>query len=212
MKKTDRLLLLFYRLMQGEHIKKNLFMEEYTVSKRTFDRYVEILRTALSESYSASQIRYEPSDNSYYMTGLEKFKLRGIVILPIIHILFSTHSLNKDDIAEIIHPLLSLLPSAERVYLRELVIELGREYVEPEGTSTLLKLIWDLEYVIKHNERICIKFKDVGCKPQSIAPIKVMHRNEIFQLIGTLANGTVDCIPLEQISSFVILSKGIKKI
>lgn len=210
MKKTDRLLLLFYRLMQGEHIKKNLFIEEYSVSKRTFDRYVEILRLALSESYSASRIQYEPSENSYYLTGLEKFKLRGIVVLPIIHLLFGTRSLSKDDIASIIHPLLSLLPSTERIYLREQVIRLGREYDEPEDTSTLLKLLWDLEYVIKHNKSISIKFKDKEAAPQSIDPIKVMHKNGSFHLLGTLPNDTVESVPLEKISSFTVLSEKIK--
>ena len=43
MKRTDRVLILYYRLMIGEHVKKQLFMEEFSIGKRTFDRYIDTI-------------------------------------------------------------------------------------------------------------------------------------------------------------------------
>lgn len=69
MDKATRVTILYSRLMDGEKIKKEAFCIEYGISSRTFDRDIDIIRSALSELYSASEVKYDRKLNEYFITG-----------------------------------------------------------------------------------------------------------------------------------------------
>lgn len=206
MKRTDRVLILYYRLMVGERVKKSLFMEEFSIGKRTFDRYIEILRLALSEAFVPSELRYDPADNSYYLTGLEKPKLHGMELLPIIYLIFDSGVFIKGDIAEMLYPLMRLLPHSDRIMLQSVIKSLGQSYDEPENARPIMKLLWDLQYVIEHQRLVRLHSNEVmDFEDMPILPRRVLYKDGEFQLIAESIAKDKLYIPLGKIDSFTIV-------
>ena len=151
--KSDRVLILFYRLLQGERIRKNSFMEEFSVGRRSFDRYIAAVRLMLSETFAPHELCYDANSNEYYLTGVKQAAFRGIHILPLVLLLFESHVLGIGDILEILERLVAVLPQKEQQILGSAIRKEGKEY-EPVITDSLLKLIWDLNFVISRQQKI----------------------------------------------------------
>ena len=207
MKKTDFLLILFYKLMLGEHVKKRWFIEEYSIGKRTFDRYIGLLRMTLSEIYSPYRLCYDAAENSYYLKGINKAKLRGMELLPVLYLLFGSHALVRKDIAEVLYPLLSLLPSTEKEGFYQLTRQLGKDYEVSEGAMPILKILWDLHCVIKEQHWILLHYEGHRNVVDSIPvlPKQLMYQNGKFLLMASLRDAGLSFFPLQQIRSFSIL-------
>ena len=207
MNKSDRVLILFYRLIMGERIQKSLFMEEFAVSKRSFDRYIEAVRVMLSETFAPHELCYDPHSNEYYLTGLKQTEFRGIHALPVVLLLFESHALSANDIAEILQKLIPALPADERTVLREAIGRAGKEYKSPMESNSLLKLIWDLNFVISHHEWITIRYEDAKGmkKSDALFPVRIACTNDGLVLIAKSKSGNPSGdvrYPLKKIRSF----------
>lgn len=178
--KSDRVLILFYRLIMGERIKKPLFMEEFSVGRRSFDRYIEAVRVMLSETFAPHELCYDPTGNEYYLTGLKQAQLRGVHALPLVLLLFESHALGTDDIAEILQKLIPVLPVEERHILREAIKRIGKGYGDPVSSNSLLKLIWDLNFVIDHCQWIYLWYEEnaVEQKTDALFPVRLSYADD----------------------------------
>lgn len=65
--KITRILMLYSKLMQGEIINKTRFCLETECRSRSFDRDIEDIRLYLSESYSASELRYDRREGGIFL-------------------------------------------------------------------------------------------------------------------------------------------------
>lgn len=65
MKKTEKLLYLFWLLWKNEKVQKQPFCAEAGISSRTFGRYVHDIRTFLIE-YSVGKILTYDSEKDFY--------------------------------------------------------------------------------------------------------------------------------------------------
>ena len=124
MNKADRVLILYDRLLRGERIKKRLFMDEFSVGRRSFDRYIEAVRLMLSETFAPHELLYDAADHSYYLSGEKSEKLRGMNVLPLLLLLFDSKAFGESDITSILQGLSANLSSDERGHLRKAAIRL----------------------------------------------------------------------------------------
>lgn len=151
--KSDRVLVLLYRLLMGERIRKQSFMEEFSVGRRSFDRYVAAVRLMLAETFAPHELCYDANSNEYYLTGVKQAAYRGIHILPLALLMFESHALSMNDILEILERLIAILPQKEQQILSNAIRNAGKEY-ESVTTDSQLKLIWDLNFVINRKQKI----------------------------------------------------------
>lgn len=161
MNKSDYVLILFYRLMSGERIKKNLFMQEFGVGRRSFDRYIQAVRLMLSDVYSPNELCYDAKNNEYYLSGLTQSKLHGIKILPLVILMFESESMTADDSLEVLTELLEMLPRNEKIILQRTVKRLSSIKILESGNS-ILKLIWDLNLLIESQKKIFLTYENVA--------------------------------------------------
>lgn len=72
MEKSSRVLILFYRLLQGEHIRKINFSMAYDTTERSIDRDIHTIRLVLLELHSSCELIFDKVENSYYLVNTAK--------------------------------------------------------------------------------------------------------------------------------------------
>ena len=70
MDKAGRELLLFNAFISGKKVNKADFVEEHNINDRTFERDIENIRNILAEVHSAAEIKFDKTENFYYMQGI----------------------------------------------------------------------------------------------------------------------------------------------
>lgn len=65
--KINRMLLLFHKLIKGEHIHKADFARTHDVSERSVERDIEDIRIFLSEIHSNDKLIFDKLENVYYL-------------------------------------------------------------------------------------------------------------------------------------------------
>lgn len=184
--KADRVLILCYRLFHGERIKKRLFMDEFSVGRRSFDRYIESVRLMLSETFAPHELLYDAIDRSYYLSGIVSERLRGINILPLLLLLFESRAFGENDAASILQGLLMNLSSDDRGHIETTIRRLSASRAAPSPHLSLLKMLWDLNLVIDRQQKIRLYFSksNVG---KDVLPMRLSfsHGEIILQVVAT---------------------------
>ena len=190
MNKSDYVLILFYRLMNGERIKKNLFMKEFEVGRRSFDRYIQTVRLMLSDVYAPNEVCYDVKNNEYYLSGLAQGKLHGIKILPPILLMLESGALSAKDTVEILTEFFSAIPMNERTILQRTVQRLTSAY-EFKVSDSILKVIWDLNLIIDRGTKIFLIYENENRKleREKILPEKISCSDGEWILQGITDSG-----------------------
>ena len=184
--KTSRVLVLFYRLLQGERVQKRLFAKEFGINARSFDRDVLEIRTLLAEVHAPHELCYDNHANVYYLTDVENISLNGNIVLPLIFLVMGSRSFAKSEIAAILHPLFRLMPKNERPMAETIARAMGRGYLEPTHGKLLLKTMWDIGYCIQRRQKILLHYKkrDGALADTKIFPIRIAFVDRYFYLIA----------------------------
>ena len=210
MDKITRLLLLYSKLTKGEKINKTIFCLENDCSPRTFDRDIEDVRLHLSEIFSANELKYDRSSNSYFIEGAGKKQLEPTEYLLIEQILKDSEVLRKDEFDIL---MVHLLDNTEKSKSLESGIKtISERYKTPLHGKALLKMHGDLISVIRTKKCIRIKyFKNNGEKvKRKVIPCEIKCYMGYIYLIAYRAE-EADTYPayyrLDRIDSFEILSE-----
>lgn len=176
MDKTSKVLILFYRLLDGEHIHKDLFAMEYGAAGRSVDRYIRTVRDMLVDIHAPHELLFDPAENAYCLTGIEKAVIPKEYALSIILAVLGTGAFCKGEIEEILHSLVRSLPSCERSAVAESARSLARGYTEPIHGKQLVKMQWDLCCCIRRRQKILLAYPPPGgrrqpCRAQGSAGI-----------------------------------------
>ena len=95
--KITRILILYHKLLNGEHIDKAAFSLEHNITERSFDRDVEDIRLFLSEIFSSSELLFDKISGTYYLTGEQPQYIDRMEAVTIGRILLSSTSLRYDE-------------------------------------------------------------------------------------------------------------------
>lgn len=204
MNKADRVLILCYRLLRGERIKKRLFMDEFSVGRRSFDRYIESVRLMLSETFAPHELLYDAADRSYYLSGIVNEKLRGMNVLPLFLLLFESGAFGENDIASVLQGLFANLSGDERGRLEATVRRLDKECGTLPNSPSLLKLLWDLNLVIDRRQTIRLFMEDGGESGVTL-PVRLSFTDGKIILQTMTKNDDMQEYPLSSIRYFTPL-------
>ena len=204
MNKADRVLILYHRLLRGERVTKRLFMDEFSVGRRSFGRYIESVRLMLSETFAPHELLYDAADRSYYLSGIKKEKLRGMNILPLVLLLFESHAFGESDVASILQGLLTNLPADERGHLQKTVLRMGKDSGSLPAAPSLLKMIWDLNLVINRQQKIRLFMEDDESGRDTL-PLRLSFADGRIALQAVTGSEIPQEYPLSAIRSFTLL-------
>lgn len=182
--KATRVLMLYHKLLQGEHIDKTAFSIEHGINQRTFDRDIEDIRLFLSDSYSVEEIVYNSETKTYYMPGQRMRPMDRMEAAIIIKILLSSKLLREDEMKGLVDSILSLVNQSDKSILLEYLGEEQDRYSSQEKEA-IIKLIIDLYSVIAHGMDIEITVNENGqiTDNKKISPIDIIIENSVFYLI-----------------------------
>lgn len=200
--KTSRVLILFYRLMQGEKISKRRFMNEFKIGERSFERDIQEVRTLLIECYAPLEVCYDRSTKKYFMNGIFKPRLREHDVLPLIFLLVGSRAFMRNEMSNMLEILTSILPRNERREVENIVFNLRQNYEEPEHKKFLLKPIWDAIICIRAKRNVQMIYSQ---EEKIVMPIQVFYSEGYFYLVAKENSAEPKLYRLDKIEVFKIL-------
>ena len=122
MDKAGRELLLFNAFISGKKVNKADFVEEHHINDRTFERDIENIRNILAEVHSAAEIKFDKTENFYYMQGIhlhENNGLSAVEAVTVLKVLLPSKALRKDEMYGLARSLFAAVVPDERRKARQ---------------------------------------------------------------------------------------------
>lgn len=212
--KINRVLLLFHKLIKGEHIHKADFAETHNVSERSVERDIEDIRIFLSEIHASSKLVFDKPENVYYLSSQNGSKLNSIENVVLLKIILGTRALIKEEIEMVVKSLrLNLSPQDRKEILRSIQNEIDN-YISPLHGKPLLATLNKLNKVIINRQAIKITYaKDNGEEYERVLlPLAFVFSDFYFYLVAFIDGKDYKYLAffrVDRIKDIVVLHKKV---
>ncbi|MDO4329078.1 MAG: WYL domain-containing protein [Lachnospiraceae bacterium] len=192
--KTDRILILYQRLCNGEVINKAEFAASFQVNVRSVQRDIDDLRAYFANQSAASgicpAILYDRNKKGYYLDYGSQ-KMSGSELLAVCKILLESRALTKSELNPIIQKLLyNCSPPADRKQVEELIANEQFHYIEPHHHTEFVSNLWEIGAAVKDQKYLEIQYAKMGSSQpvkRKIKPVGIMFSEYYFYLIAYIA-------------------------
>ncbi|MCR5686264.1 MAG: WYL domain-containing protein, partial [Lachnospiraceae bacterium] len=155
--KTNRVLGIYTRLINGGLINKAEEAVRYHVAERSIQRDIDNIRNYLDEADDGGVINsviYDRVRKGYRLERIYDVKLTNPEILAICKILLDSRSLTKNEMDDILRKLIECcVPLDNRKIVRDLISNEQFHYIQPKHGKVFLQTMWDIGVAI-HESRI----------------------------------------------------------
>lgn len=190
--KSERLLQIYSKLVNGEILKKKELAQHFHVTERSIQRDIEALRCFFAEQGLLQGVVYDKRAGGYHLENPVLRTLENSEILAVCKILLESRSMRKDEIFPILDKLLSCcVPDRNKSAVRELLANEKHHYIEPHHQQPLLSSLWELGQAIQHQLVVEIEYertKEPKLVCRRIQPVGIMFSEYYFYLSAFLEN------------------------
>lgn len=190
--KSERLLQIYSKLVNGEILKKKELAQHFHVTERSIQRDIEALRCFFAEQGLLQDVVYDKRACGYRLENPVLRTLENSEILAVCKILLESRSMRKDEIFPILDKLLSCcVPDRNKNSVRELLANEKHHYIEPHHQQPLLRSLWELGQAIQHQQVVEIEYertKEPKLVCRRIQPVGIMFSEYYFYLTAFLEN------------------------
>lgn len=195
--KSFRLLEISEKLNKGEHIFKSELANAYGVSEKTIQRDIDDLRIYFDEAHSFESevaIKYNKSENYYYLERLEREWLTGEEVVAISKILLESRAFNKYELNKILKKIIIQTNSNDKKKVEEILLNEKFNYIPLKHNKPLLNIIWELSNYIYKTEIINIDYtrQDGALRTHKVKPVSIMFSEFYFYLVVYMAEKETD--------------------
>ena len=167
--KTQRILTMQRRLLQGEVLCKPELAKEFGINERSVQRDIDDLRAYLHDEstlYGNEQlIVYDQKRKGYVLSHGESACLSVNELVAIAKVMLDSRSLLRDDMGRILNKLLkTFLPHEEVKLVENLIRNELHHYVELRHKKNVLPLLQDLSRAIQEQRYITVSYEKVRTK------------------------------------------------
>lgn len=194
-RKHDRVLEIYTRLLAGEVVRKQELADEYGVAPRSIQRDIDSIRDFYSnrgtKGSEFTEIRYSRILNGFQIVNARTTTLTNAELFAVAKIILESRSLTKDEVEQIISKLIdSCIPVAEQKKLSDLLSNEVFHYVEPRHQKKLVDTLWELGEAVYHRKTIHLEYqKSNGESTISfIKPVGIMQSEYYFYLIAYIGD------------------------
>ncbi len=223
--KSNRVLELYTKLLNGDVINKADEAERYGVNQRTLQRDIDDLRAFFDDQRvagnSSKEVVYSRAQGGYYLKSKNDASLNNDEILAVCKILLESRAFCREEITPIINKLLdSCVPKRNRDLVKGLISNELFHYVEPHHRRKFLGNLWELGMAVKEHKFISIKYIKQGgdVVERIIKPVGIMFSEYYFYLTAfiegadkTRYRNPDDIYPtiyrIDRIMDFAVLNK-----
>lgn len=183
MKKSNRVLDLFYRLLRGERVNRASFAEEYEMSERSVERDMRTIREALEDTEDTLAA---DGQGNYYLKAGKQREFTEMEVLFIAKVLLGNRALCKEEMATIIRGMNSLFPSSIRMEIKNAIQNEMDQYVGPQHGKKLLRLAWELNHAMERQVKISLAYRKLSGEEvtRKVLPISIVSSECYLYLIG----------------------------
>lgn len=194
-RKHDRVLEIYTRLLSGEVICKQALAEEYGVTPRSIQRDIDSVREFYSNRATAggeiAEIKYDRSAKGFRMVNSKTVMLTNAELFAVAKILLESRSLNKAEMNHIITDLINAcLPIEERKKMTQLLRNEQFHYVQPRHGKDLVDTIWNLGTAVFQHQKVLLKYRKTNgdVTEAVVKPVGIMGSEYYFYLIGYIGD------------------------
>lgn len=183
MKKSNRVLDLFYRLLRGERVNRTYFAEEYEMSERSVERDMRTIREALGDTEDTLEA---DGQGNYFLKAGKQREFTEMEVLFIAKVLLGTRTLNKEEMAQIVRGMNSLFPSSIRMEIKNAIQNEMDQYVGPQHGKKLLRLAWELNHAMERQVKIFLVYRKLSGEEvtRKVLPISIVSSECYLYLVG----------------------------
>lgn len=221
--KSDRLLLIYSRLVNGEILNKKELAQCFHVTERSIQRDIEALRCFFADQGMIQDVVYDKVLHGYRIEDPNIQAFENCEILAVCKILLESRSMRKDEMFPILDKLLSCcVPERNQKVVRELVSNEKYHYIEPHHQQPVLPGLWELGQAVQHQQVVEITYertKTPKLVRRRVQPVGIMFSEYYFYLTAFLEDrddfeNPGDLFPtiyrIDRIKSFDILNEHFK--
>jgi predicted DNA-binding transcriptional regulator YafY len=194
-RKHDRVLEIYNRLISGEIIRKTELAEEYGVDPRSIQRDIDSIREFYSNRTTKgdefAEIKYDHIAKGFRLSSAKTITLTNAELFTVAKMLLESRSLSKEELEKIITDLIdACLPASEKKKMRDLVLNELFHYVEPKHGKKLINTIWELGTAVYFHHRIQMEYQKVNgdISVADIKPVGIMNSEYYFYLIAYIGD------------------------
>lgn len=194
-RKHDRVLEIYTRLLSGETIRKQELADEYGVAPRSIQRDIDSIRDFYSNlavsGNDLTEIKYDRLTKGYHIINSKSISLTNAELFTVAKIILEARSLNKDELETIITELIdACLPIEERKTMRALLSNELFHYVEPRHGKTLINTVWELGSAIYQHRIIQMEYRKASGEISKaiIKPVGIIGSEYYFYLIAYIGD------------------------
>ena len=188
--RSDRLLGIYTRLINGGIVNKTEEAVKYNVDERSIQRDIDSIRNFLAndvdETGVINSIIYDRVKKGFRLEHIYKIKLTNSEILAVCKILLESRSLTKDEMLPMLDKLISsCVPYENQKIVKDLIRNEEFHYVEPRHRTKFLDNMWTLGQAIRDCHYIEIEYtrtKDKKTVQRELKPVAIMFSEYYFYL------------------------------
>lgn len=186
--KSDRLLYIYSKLVNGEYVNKIELANHFHVSEKSIQRDINSLRCFFTEQSIPQTIEHDKRTKGYYLEKKLSYTLTNSEIFAVCKILLESRSMVKEEIFSILDKLIHccVLPE-NRTVVQELIANEKFHYIEPHHKKQILSHFWKLGQAIHKHFVIEIeyqKMKGNETVTRKIEPVGLFFSEYYFYLVG----------------------------
>lgn len=188
--KLDRVLHIYFKLIQGEILSKRELARQFQVTERSIQRDLSALRCFLAEQNVGQDIIYDKDAHGYYIENVSPAALSNSEILAVCKILLESRSMRKDEMLPILDRLISCcVPEQNKKAVQMLISNEQHHYIEPHHGKRILRGLWEIGQAVQNHQVMEIQYeriKEPKIVTRRIEPVGIMFSEYYFYLTAFL--------------------------
>ena len=213
-----RMLDIFERLNKGERISKRDLMVYYGVGEKTIQRDIEDIRNYLAEKHGYepdATVKYNRSQNCYYLVRFEREWLSNQEVLAICKILLESRAFAKEEMNRLLEKLLAQATPTQRKVVEGIIKSESVNYMPLQHKKPLVDTLWQVSNAIaqEHPLRFSYTRQDGRTKERTAKPLAIIFSEFYFYVIGLQVYAEGDAFRtyrLDRMAHIVILEENFR--
>ena len=189
MDKTERILGLYQRFMEGQLINKSEEADRFGVDRRSIQRDIDDIRNYFESNSEndgfINRVIYDRGAGGYRLEQTYQEKLTNGEILAITKILLDSRAFTKNEMTRLLEKLMDCcVPRANRKLVKELVRNEAFHYIEPRHKTIFMDKLWELGQAIYASQIIEIEYQKMqgDVVARRLKPAAIMFSEYYFYL------------------------------
>ena len=182
--RVDRLLWMQQKLMESGILYKRQCAEKFTITPKTVQRDIDVLRGYYSEN--GKDLSYDRSADGYRLLDTDAMRLTNSEVLAVCKILLESRSMVEEEIDPILDKLIACCsPRASMKAVEELVANERFHYVPPHHGRQFVDKLWDLGQAVQHHQVLEIEYcgtHNPAVRRRRVQPVGILFSEYYFYL------------------------------